>query len=58
MAVPLLILAGWAAAEGWHQGDLDERNELYGVALAAPVAALTLYAFLRAVGWFLSELLD
>lgn len=56
MAVPLLVLAGWAGFEGWHQPDLDDRNEHYGVALFAPATALAIYALARAVGWFLAEL--
>jgi hypothetical protein len=56
MAVPLVVLAGWAAFEGSHQLDLDDRNEHYGVALFAPAAALAIYALARAVGWFLAEL--
>lgn len=35
VAVPLLILAGWAAFEGWHQPDQDDRNEYYAVVLFA-----------------------
>jgi hypothetical protein len=53
-----LILAGWAALEGWHQPDPDDRNEFYGVALLAPLAALAAYGVARVVGWFLTELLD
>jgi hypothetical protein len=55
MVAPLLILAGWAALEGWHQPDPDDRNEFYGV---APLAALAAYGVARVVGWFLTELLD
>ena len=56
MAVPFLILAGWSAVEGWYQPDLDDRNEFYGVALFAPIAAIVTYGLARAVGWFLAEL--
>jgi bacteriorhodopsin len=49
MAVSLLILAGWAAFEGWHQPDQDDRNKYY-IALFAPVAALAAYGLARALG--------
>ncbi len=58
MAVPLLVLAGWEAFEGWHPIDLDDRNEHYGVALFAPAAAVAIYILARAAGWFLVELWD
>jgi hypothetical protein len=56
VAVPFLILAGWSAVEGWYQPDLDDRNEFYGVALFAPIAAIIGFGLARAVGWFLAEL--
>jgi hypothetical protein len=58
MAIPLVVLAGWAAFEGWRQFDPDDRNEHYGVALFAPAAALAVYLLTRAVGWFMAELLE
>jgi hypothetical protein len=58
LAVPLLILTGWAAWEGWRQPDFDDRNEFYGVALFAPIAALAAYGLARAAGLFLTELLE
>ena len=58
VAAPLLIVAAWAALQGWREPDLYERNAMYGIAMFAPVAALIAYGFARAVGWFLAELFD
>jgi hypothetical protein len=58
IAVPLLVLAAWAAAQGAQETDLDERNAMFGVAMFAPAAAVAAYGLARAVGWFLAELFD
>jgi len=58
IAVPLLVIAARAGLDGWHQTDLDDRNEYYGVALLLPVAAFAAYTVARAIGWFLVELFD
>jgi hypothetical protein len=58
IALPLVALAAWAAVQGWLKPDFDEKNEILGIAIFAPLLGLAAYGLSRAVGFFLIELFD